>query len=141
MEPRRRARRRALQALYQWQMTGQSPREILAQFREEQDMTGVDEGWMDLLVAGVVAEEASIAEALAPLLDRELDQVDPVERAALMLGCYELMHRPEIPYRVVIDEAVALAGRFGAEQGHEFVNGVLDRGARDWRRVEREADA
>jgi N utilization substance protein B len=82
---------------------------------------------------------AELDDLLAPLLERPLAQVDPVERAVLRVGAFELAHRPEVPYRVVINEAVELAKRFGAEQGHRFVNSVLDRLARDLRAVERKA--
>ncbi len=133
---RRKARRAAMQALYQWDLSGGSASEIEAQFRAEQPMEGVDLDYFAELLRGTLAEVAALDEAIARHVDRPLAQVDPVERAILRLAAYELAHRLEVPYRVVIDEAVELAKRFGAENGHRFVNGVLDRLARELRAVE-----
>lgn len=130
---RTQARRRALQAVYQWQFTGQSADLIARQFREEQDMTGVDGELFDALLAGVIAHADQLDADLAPCLDRPLDQVDLIERAVLRLGAAELRFHPDTPFRVVLAEAVDLARTFGAEQGHAFVNGVLDRLARTLR--------
>jgi N utilization substance protein B len=127
---RRSARRAALQALYQWQVTGQDPGEIERQFQEEQDTSRLDREYFHELLHRVPAVVGELDAALAPLLDRPLARVDPVERALLRIGAYELAHRIEIPYRVVINEAVELARVFGAEQGHRFVNAALDRLAR-----------
>jgi len=138
-EPRRRSRRRALQAIYQWQITGQAPEEILAQFRAVQDMSGVDEAHFEKLLLGVAAECDELDARLGPFLDRPMEQVDLMERVALRIGAFELLHCPELPWRVVLDECVDLAHRFGAEQGHAFVNAVLDRAAREWRRPEMES--
>jgi N utilization substance protein B len=132
-EPRRRARRRALQAIYQWQITGQEASEILLQFRAVQDMKGVDEAYFEKLLFGVTAARDEIEEKLQPFLDRPMSQVDLMERVALRIGAYELLNCPEIPWRVVLDECVDLAHRFGAEQGHAYVNAVLDKAARAWR--------
>lgn len=126
-EPRRRARRRALQALYQWQLNDDSAARIIEQFAEEQNFDGVDQAYFETLVQEVVAQRASLDEALAPFVQRADAGVDQMERVVLRLGACELLHHPEIPYRVVIDEAVELAHRFGAEQAHTFINGVLDR--------------
>jgi len=126
-EPRRRARRRALQALYQWQLTGQEAADICAQFREEQDFDGVDEAFFDAIVRGVAAEHEALDERLAPCLDRPMTQVDAVERAVLRMGAWELVHELHTPFRVVLDECVDLARHFGAEGGHAYVNGVLDK--------------
>ncbi len=130
---RQRARRRALQALYQWQITGQEATEILRQFHLAQDLDSVDTDYFDTLVKGVTAEHGGLDERLQPFLDRPLTQVDGIERAVLRLGAWELMHAPDVPYRVVLDEAIDLAHRFGSEQGHAWVNAVLDKAARDWR--------
>jgi N utilization substance protein B len=135
-ESRSRARRRALQALYQWQMTGQEAGDILQQFRAVQDMTGVDEEYFEQLLRGVVAGHEGLDEGLQPFLDRPMGQVDLMERAVLRIGAYELLNCPELPYRVVLDECVDLAHRFGSEQGHSYVNAVLDRAARQWRSAE-----
>jgi N utilization substance protein B len=140
-EPRRRARRRALQALYQWQINDDSAASIIDQFREEQNFEGVDEAYFETLVREVVANRESLDEALAPHISRAQASLDQMERVILRLGACELMHHRETPYRVIIDEAVELAHRFGAEQAHTFVNGVLDRLARDSRKAERDAEA
>ena len=132
-EPRRRARRRALQAIYQWQMTGQEPSEILRQFLEIQNMEGVDVEHFERILRGVGNKGAELDEALQPFLDRDVDQLDVMERVALRIGAFELLHCPELPYRVVLDECVDLAHRFGSEQGHTYVNAVLDKAVREWR--------
>lgn len=128
-EPRRRARRRALQALYQWQLTGQEAASIVAQFREEQDFDGVDEAFFEAIVRGVAAELDTLDERIAPCLDRPLAQVDAIERAVLRMGAWEMLHELQTPMRVVLDECIDLARRFGAEGGHGYVNGVLDKAA------------
>jgi N utilization substance protein B len=132
-EPRRRARRRALQAIYQWQMTGQEPSEILRQFLEIQDMSGVDVEHFEKLLLGVGSNSESLDAELQLFLDRPIDQLAEMERAALRIGAYELLHCPELPYRVVLDECVDLAHRFGSEQGHAYVNAVLDKAVSKWR--------
>lgn len=132
-EPRRRARRRALQAIYQWQMTGQESEEILRQFLEIQDMSGVDVDHFKKILLGVAQNSASLDEQLQPFLDRPTEQLDVMERVALRIGAFELLHCPELPYRVVLDECVDLAHRFGSEQGHTYVNAVLDKAVKTWR--------
>lgn len=139
-EPRRRARRRALQALYQWQINDDSAAAIVDQFREEQNFEGVDESYFETLVREVVANREALDEALRPHVTRVDASLDQMERVILRLGACELIHHPETPYRVIIDEAVELAHRFGAEQAHTFVNGVLDRLARETRQAERDLD-
>jgi N utilization substance protein B len=133
---RSRARRRALQAVYAWQMSGSTVRAVIEQFRHEQDMQVADLEYFEDLVRGVDAHRVELDAALAPFLDRDIEQVDPIERATLRLGAYELKHRPDVPYRVVLNEAIELAKRFGAEHGHTYVNGVLDKLAREWREAE-----
>lgn len=133
---RRRARRVAVQALYQWQATGQEPGEIERQFLEEQDLGRVEREYFRELLHRVPALVAELDAHLAPALDRPIAQVDPVERAVLRIGVYELRERPEVPYRVVLNEAVDLARVFGGEQGHRFVNAALDRVARQLRPLE-----
>lgn len=132
-EPRKRARRRALQAIYQWQITGQEATDILRQFRAAQDMSGVDERHFEELLRGVSSRQEELDQALQPYLDRPFDQVDQMESVVLRIGAYELLHCPEMPFRVVLDECVDLSHRFGSEKGHAFVNAVLDRAARQWR--------
>ena len=123
---RRGARRAALQALYQWQLTAQTPRDILGQFAEDLDEGQVDDELFRSLVEGVPSCVAELDEALVPLLDRGIAELDPVERAILRIGAFELAHAPAVPWRVVVNEAVELARVFGAESSHRYVNGVLD---------------
>ena len=132
-ENRRRARRRALQALYQWHLTGQDVGEILKQFHEEQDFNNVDTELFAGLVRKVSAGQADLDEKLEPFLDRPVSQLDVIEHVILSIGAYELLNSLEIPHQVVIDESINLAKQFGAEQGHSFVNGVLDKAAKQWR--------
>ena len=133
---RSQARHFALQALYQWQVTGQDLAEIERQFLEKEELAKADVGLFVELLHGVPGNLSDLDRAVAPLLDRPLEQVDPVERAVLRLGTFELVHHLDIPYRVVINEAVELAKRFGADQGHRYVNGVLDKLARRLRAAE-----
>ena len=130
------SRRLALQALYQWQMTGQEPGLIAAQFLADEDLGKADPDYFHELLHQVPVRAAEIDAALEPFLDRPPAQVDPVERAILRIGGYELMQHPDLAYRIVINEAVELAKMFGAEQGHRFVNGVLDKLARATRPFE-----
>lgn len=127
---RTRARRRALQALYQWQLAGQDLRDIEAQFQQEMDMSAVDMELFRELLHRVPARADTLDAAFGPLLDRPAEQLDPIERAILRMGTYELEERIDVPYRVVINEAVELAKQFGAEQSHRYINGVLDKVAR-----------
>ena len=117
-------------------MTGQDPLDIQRQFLEIQDMTGVDVEHFERLLRGVAENSASLDEALQPFLDRSVGQLDEMERVALRIGAFELIHCPELPYRVVLDECIDLAHRFGSEQGHAYVNAVLDRAVREWREHE-----
>lgn len=139
-EPRRRARRRALQALYQWQLNDDSAAAIIGQFLEEQNFEGVDQAYFETLVSEVVQRREELDAAVAPYLKRVQASMDQMERVILRLGANELLHHPETPYRVVIDEALELSHRFGAEHAHTFVNGVLDRLAGQCRAVERDAE-
>ncbi len=133
---RSRARRRATQALYAWQMSGNPMSLVIDEFRHEQDMEIADLDYFEDLLRGVDRHCAELDAGLAPFLDREVSQLDPIERAVLRLAAYELRHRPDVPYRVVINEAIEVTKRFGAEHGHTFVNGVLDKAAREWRSAE-----
>ena len=133
---RARARRRALQAVYAWQMSGGLVEQVIGQFAHEQAHEIADLEYFDDLVRGVVKHRASLDEALVGYLDRPVEEVDPIERAVLRLSAYELIHRLDVPYRVVLNEAIEIAKRFGSEHGHTYVNGVLDRAAADWRTAE-----
>lgn len=136
---RARARRRAVQAIYAWQLSGSGMEAIIDQFRHEQDMQIADLAYFEDLLRGVERELAELDAGLAPYLDRTVEQVDPIERAVLRLAAYELKSRPDVPYRVVLNEAIEVAKRFGADFGHTYVNGVLDKVAANWRAVEYQA--
>ena len=132
------ARKLAMQALYQWQLTQQTASEIKKQFLDSEDSAGVDREHFEELVGGCIAKNAELSAALQPFIDRPLDQLDPVETAILMIGMFELQQRADIPYRVVINEGVDLTKRFGATDAHKYVNAVLDRAARELRAAERD---
>ena len=133
---RSRARRRALQAVYAWQLSGNRIEGVIDQFRHEQDMQIADLGYFEALVRGVAQAHAELDAAILPFLDRTLDRVDPIERAVLRIAAWELRERIDVPYRVVINEALETTKRFGSEHGHTYVNGVLDKLAAQWRAVE-----
>jgi len=133
---RQRARRRAIQALYQWEIRKQTATEISDQFRQIQDFSQIDEAFFEQVLRGVIDEQIELDENLQVFLDRPMSQVDIMERSVLRLGSWELQHCPEVPYRVILNECIDLAHRFGAEQGHAFINGVLDKAAKKWRSVE-----
>jgi N utilization substance protein B len=130
---RSRARRRALQALYAWDMAGTPMPAVIAQFQHEQEMEIADLDYFKDLLHGVDRHREELDAKLRPFLDREVEQVDPIERAVLRLAAYELLHRVDVPYRVVINEAIEVAKRFGSDFGHTYVNGVLDKAAAEWR--------
>lgn len=136
---RSRARRRALQAVYAWQMSGSTARDVISQFAHEQAHEVADLEYFEDLVRGVDANCNDLDQALQPFLDRDIEQVDAIERAALRIAAYELRLRPDVPYRVVINEAIESVKRFGAEHGHTYVNGVLDHAAAEWRATEARA--
>jgi N utilization substance protein B len=129
----------AVQALYQWQIAGQDVGSIIDHFMVEQEGRKFDTDYFRELVRAVPSRLGELDAALADCVDRAVESVDPVERAILRLGAYELIEHPEIPYRVIINEAVELAKTFGAEKGHRYVNGVLDRAARALRPLEAQA--
>ena len=135
IEKRRRARRRALQALYQWQIKGQeeSADELIEQFLSHQDFSQVDQAYFELLLRGVLDSAAEFDQRLESFMDRPMAQVDQMERVILRLATLELIECADVPFKVVLDEAIDLSHRFGAEQGHAFVNAVLDKAARAWR--------
>ncbi|HWP94341.1 MAG TPA: transcription antitermination factor NusB [Gammaproteobacteria bacterium] len=136
LRARSRARRVAMQALYQWQMTLDTPGDLIRQFADGEELAGADRGYFDELVIQCVTRCGELEAALAPCLDRPLAQLDPVERAILLVGAYELLFKPEVPYRVAINEGVELARSFGAEEGYKYVNAVLDRLAARTRTIE-----
>lgn len=133
---RHKARRLAVQALYTWQMSGQDLVDIEGHYSLDHDMSKVDTEYFRELLHKVPAHLNELDEHISPLLDRPVDEVDPVERAILRMGSYELAFRLDVPYRVVINEAVNLAKTFGADQSHKYINGVLDGVAKKLRAVE-----
>jgi len=134
--PRRRAREFVLQGLYQRQLSGNSPAAIRAQIAEASGFPRADAAYFDELWTGVAAEFDELVALCAPHLDRRASDLSPVERAIIALGAWELRHRLEIPYRVVINEAIELAKAYGGTDGHKFVNGVLDKLAAQLRAAE-----
>jgi N utilization substance protein B len=124
------ARKLALQALYRWQLNDSPWQDLILEFRDAEDMPNADREYFRELVEGVWASRQSLDERLAELMDRPVVQLDPVEHAVLLMGLFELTAKREVPYRVVINESVGLTKRFGATDGHKFVNAVLDRAAR-----------
>ena len=121
------ARRSVVQALYQWELTGQLGVGIEDRFLDDWGLEGVDQEYFKQLVRDVLKYNVELDHILEQCLDRDLASVDPIERTVLRIGTYELQFRPEIPVRVVLNEAIELARVFGAEEGYRFVNGVLDR--------------
>ncbi|MGF1546228.1 MAG: transcription antitermination factor NusB [Thiotrichales bacterium] len=131
------SRKLALQALYQWQITRTPLSELLQQFRGDIDYRKSDAQYFEELVRGVLAAIDEIDQKITPFLTMKLDQVDMVERAILRIAVFELTQKIELPYRVVLSEAITLARQFGAEEGFRFVNGVLDKMAAELRPTER----
>lgn len=124
---RRKARRIALQALYQWQMTGDSVAAIELQFVSDNDPETTDLGYFRDLFGGVVRTVDELDERLGGFVSRPFKDVDLVEKSVLRLGAYELLYHPELPYKIVINEGIELAKTFASEESHKFVNGVLDK--------------
>jgi len=121
------ARRSAVQALYQWQLSGKDPRDIFNEFEAERDITQVDRDYFRTLLREIPIQVETLEQQLIGVIDRPVNELGPVERAVLWIGIYELMFCPEIPWRVVLNEAIELTKLFGAEQAHKYVNGVLDK--------------
>ncbi|WP_127470961.1 transcription antitermination factor NusB [Thiomicrorhabdus aquaedulcis] len=134
--PRTQARRVALQALYQWQMTHEIGHVIIKQFSEDGLLGDLDlELFRELLLQ--VSDNSEQLDALyAPMLDRSVSMIDPIEKAIMRIGVYELQSMPQIPYKVIINECVELSKRFGAEDGHKYINGILDKVAKTLRPLE-----
>ncbi|HGL4256678.1 transcription antitermination factor NusB [Burkholderia dolosa] len=136
---RRQSRELATQGLYQWLLSNASSGEIDAQLRGALGYDKADKELLDAILHGVIREHATLVEAIAPALDRPIDQLSPVERAVLLIATFELTHHIETPYRVVINEAVELAKTFGGSDGYKYVNGVLDKLAAKLRPAETQA--
>jgi N utilization substance protein B len=126
---RSRARELIVQSLYQMQITGHEEAELKAQFHERPDYQRVDKAYYDDVLAAVCGDLAALDKTIDEFADRPVAQLDPVERGILLLGVYELRSMPDIPYKVVINESVNLAKRFGAVDGHKYINALLDRAA------------
>ena len=124
---RRRSRELALQGLYQWQLSGGTTAQVLKNLSELDGFKKADREFLETELKGTIGKAAALREALEPLVDRKWDEVSPVERAILLIGAWELVHNPEIPYRVTINEAIELGKRFGGTDGHKYINGVLDK--------------
>ena len=130
------ARKCAVQALYQWQMTGESLSRIEMNFLEEERLKGAQKNYFTEIFYGVPKQLNEIDEALAEFVDRPVEKIDPVERAVLRIAVYELINRLDTPYKVIINEGVNLAKCFGADGSHKYVNGVLDKVSQKKRAVE-----
>ncbi|MCK9396954.1 MAG: transcription antitermination factor NusB [Methylobacter sp.] len=135
-QARTNARKAAVQALYQWQMAGQDLSEIERQFLEEERLKDAQKSYFVELFYGVPKNLEAIDLVLSEFVDRPVDTIDPVERAILRIGVYELLHRLDMPYRVVLNEGINLAKHFGADGSHKYINGILDKVAQQKRAVE-----
>jgi N utilization substance protein B len=140
-QARTNARKAAVQALYQWQMTGQNLSEIERQFLEEERLKDAQRNYFTELFYGVPKNLEAIDQALSEFVDRPVDTIDPVERAILRIGTYELLNRLDMPYKVVLNESINLAKYFGADGSHRYVNGILDKIAQQKRAIEIQAKA
>jgi len=137
---RRRSREFAVQGLYQWQLTGDGVANIERFLRDSStSFVRADETLFRELFYNALRDAEALKTALAPHLDRDEIDVSPVERAVLLVAAFELIHKPETPYAVVINEAIEIAKTFGGTDGHRFVNGVLDKLAAEVRAAEVEA--
>ena len=125
--PRHRAREFALQGLYQWLLNNEPARTVVTNIRGAHGFEKADGEYFSDLLNGAISTSVELRESIAPLIDRDVAELSPIEHAVLLLGAYELKNHPEIPYRVVINEAVELTKSFGGIDGHKYVNGVLDK--------------
>jgi N utilization substance protein B len=137
--PRHRAREFALQGIYQWLLSNEDSGVIDAHIRQAHGFDKADAAHFNALLHGAIRDVPRLREKISPLIDRPLNQLSPIEHAALLIGAYELEHQLEIPYKVVINEAVELTKSFGGIDGHKYVNGVLDKLAAQIRTVETSA--
>jgi N utilization substance protein B len=124
--PRHRAREFALQGLYQWLLNNEDATTVVNNIRAAHGFEKADGDHFAALLYGAIKDSVSLREAIAPVIDRRVDELSPIEHAVLLIGAYELKHNLDIPYRVVINEAVELTKSFGGIDGHKYVNGVLD---------------
>jgi N utilization substance protein B len=133
ISPRRRSRELAMQGIFQWLFTGDTPGTVLKNLSELDHFGSADAEFLKSALKGTIGEFDGLRAKLEPLADRKWDEVSPIERAILLVGAWELMHNPEVPYKVAINEAIELGKRFGGTDGHKYVNGVLDKLAADVR--------
>jgi N utilization substance protein B len=138
--PRHRAREFALQGIYQWLLNNEDVGAIEAHIREAHGFDKADAAHFDALLYGTIRDVKALRGGLSPLIDRSIKELSPVEHAALLIGAYELQNHLEIPYKVVINEAVELTKSFGGIDGHKYVNGVLDKFALQAREAEVQAN-
>ncbi|MEC8126664.1 MAG: transcription antitermination factor NusB [Pseudomonadota bacterium] len=136
---RHRAREAVIQALYQWELSGYPMAQVAAMFRADNDLKRADIAFFHDALTAIDHTHQTLVDSLKPYLSRELSELTPIERNILLLGAYELSARIDIPFKVVISEAVALSKKFGATDGHKFVNGVLDQLAGNARTIEVQA--
>jgi N utilization substance protein B len=133
---RRISREFALQGLYAWLVGGADVTLIAANLAEDDGFKRVDEAWFRKLLYGVIKDEDLLSTRITPFLDRPLVELSPIERGILLIGAYELVHCPDVPYRVAINEGLELAKKYGGTDGHKYINGVLDKLAQETRPVE-----
>ena len=130
---RSRARELIVQSLYQMQIAGHSEAELLAQFRDRPDYERVDQEYFDEVLSAICRNTEKLEQSIVKFADRPLSQLDPVERGILLLGFYELQEKPDVPFKVVINESVNIAKRFGAVDGYKYINALLDRAVKKLR--------
>lgn len=135
---RRLARELAVQALYSWHMSGNDISQVELHLATSNDMTKVDMPYFQELFRSIVKQLGDLDASIKPYLGRLPEEIDPIEKAILRIATYELVHRIDVPYRVVINEAIELAKAFGAEESHKFINGVLDKAVRKLRQHEKD---
>jgi len=131
------ARRNTVQALYEWFMTGKNVSEVIAEFESNgQTLAKTDVEYFKLLIRGTTKYSTELDSRISSLIDRPVNELDAVERAILHIGCYELIYHLEIPWRIIVNESIELAKTFGAEQSHKYINGILDKVAKELRSTE-----
>ena len=127
LSPRRRSREFALQCIYQWQYTGAKASQVLKNLSELDGFAQADAEFLSAELSGAIAAADDLRARIEPFVDRKWEEISPVEKGILLIGAWEMVHQPEIPYRVTINEAIELGKKFGGTDGHKYVNGVLDR--------------
>ncbi len=127
LQKRHWSRRFALQALYQWQIAQHSTEELLSQYLDDENWPKVDKDYFVELLSETINKNEQLIEELSRHSDTPIEQVDPIEKAILLFSTYELMHKPEVPVKVILSESVKLAKKFGSIEGYKFINGVLDK--------------